>query len=99
VHGDEDFLQKVLVLLLEWEREAIDNTPKDLQELSNTIMSLGLVDEGVKDVIHGLANEGPQVEELAIRPVKGGLEMVTLAGIFAIEEIQQLRAVKLKGGG
>jgi hypothetical protein len=48
-------------------------------------MPLSLVDVGVEDIIDRFADEGSQVEELAVDPVKGGLEEVSLAGIFAVK--------------
>ena len=45
VQGDEHPDQELLVLGLEWEREAIDYASQDLQQLSNPIEVLRLVNK------------------------------------------------------
>ena len=47
-----EYLEKEgLVLLLEWESEPVDDGSQDLQQLSNTVVSLSLVDKAVEDIV------------------------------------------------
>ena len=49
-----------------------------------------LVDELVEDAVDGLADEGAVRHELAIDAVEDGLEVVALARVLGVEEIEQL---------
>ena len=51
VFSSEYLEKKGLVLLLEWESEPVDDGSQDLQQLSNTVVSLSLVDKAVEDIV------------------------------------------------
>ena len=45
VKGDEDFAEELLVLQLQWKGEAVDDATKDLEQLTNPVKVLRLIDE------------------------------------------------------
>ncbi len=90
VQWQEHFDQKVLVLVLERQREPVDDAAEYLEELGDAIVSLCFVDESMKRVVYLLANVGSQTEELAVDAMQNRLEKVTLARVLAVEESQQL---------
>ena len=53
-------------------------------------MALSLVDELEEDVVDGPADEGAEVEELAVDAMQGGLEEVALSRVLAVEELEEL---------
>ena len=55
VEGDERPGEELLVLVLERERESVDDAPQDLQQLGHPVVPLRLVDEAVEHVRDGLA--------------------------------------------
>lgn len=79
------------MLLLEGQGEAVDNGPEDLEQLGNTVESLGLVGELEEDVVDRPSDERPQVEELAVDAMQGGLEEVSLARVLRVKELQELQ--------
>lgn len=81
--------QELLVLLLEGQREAVDDGAEDLEQLGDTVVSLGLVDEAVEDVVDGLADEGAIRHELAVDSMEDGLEIVPLSRVLRVEEVEQ----------
>mmetsp|Transcript_12392 Transcript_12392/g.30426 ORF Transcript_12392/g.30426 Transcript_12392/m.30426 type:complete len:213 (-) Transcript_12392:637-1275(-) len=83
-------LEEHLVLLLQGQREPVDDGPQYLQQLSHPIVPLRLKDEAVEHVVDGLADEGPVHHELAIDAMQDGLEVVTLPWVLGVEELQQL---------
>ncbi len=72
VEWDEDAGEEGLVLLLERKRKAVDDGSEDLEELCDAVVTLGLVDELEEDVVDGPADEGAEVEELAVDAMEGG---------------------------
>jgi hypothetical protein len=91
VQGNQDAREERLVLLLEREGEPVNDRPEDLEQLGDTVVSFGLVDELVEDVVDRPTDEGAEVEELAVDAVEGRLEEIALAGVFAVEELEELR--------
>mmetsp|Transcript_13026 Transcript_13026/g.38247 ORF Transcript_13026/g.38247 Transcript_13026/m.38247 type:complete len:450 (-) Transcript_13026:566-1915(-) len=81
--------QEGLVLVLEREREAVDDGAEDLQQLRDAVVPLRLVDELVEDVVDGLADEGAVGHELAVDAVQDGLEVVALARVLRVEELEE----------
>ncbi len=53
-------------------------------------MSLRFIHELEEDIVDRSPDVRPQVQELAVNPVQGGLQEVALAGVFRVKEIQQL---------
>ena len=86
------------MLLLERQREAVDDAAEDLEELGDAVVALGLVDEAVKCVVDLLADVGAEAEELAVDAVQDGLEEVALARVLAVEEVEQLHEELLVDG-
>lgn len=70
------------MFLLEREGEAVDDTPKDLKKLCNTVEAFGLVNKLEEDVVDRPADVGPQIQEFTINPVKRRLEEVAFSGVF-----------------
>ena len=54
------------MLVLERQREAVDYAAQNFEELRDSVMPLGLVDEAVERVVDLLADGGAQTEELAV---------------------------------
>eukprot|EP00983_Pelagomonas_calceolata_P134309 1162049-Pelagomonas_calceolata.AAC.7 len=79
-----------LVLFFERHCKAVDDGAQDFQQLSDAVMALGFEDEAVEDVVDGLADEGPMYHELAVDAVQDGLEVVALARVLRVKQLQQL---------
>lgn len=79
------------MLLLERQREAVDDAAQNLQQLRDAVVVLGLKDEAVEHIVDGLAHEGPVHHELAVHAVQDGLQVVALARVLAVKELQQLQ--------
>lgn len=90
VKGDQHPREEELVLLLQRKGESVDDRTKDLQQLGNAVEPFCLVGELEKDVVDGAADEGPQVEELAVDAVQGRLQEVPFPRIFGVEQLQEL---------
>jgi hypothetical protein len=91
VERDEHSGQERLVLLLERERESVDDRTEYFQELGDSVVSFGFVDELEEYVIDRTTDERSEVEEFAVDSVKGGLEEITLSRVFAVEKFQELQ--------
>jgi hypothetical protein len=81
------------VLLLQRKRETVDDGAQNLQQLRDAVEAFCFVDELEEDVVDGPSDVRPQVKELSVNSVKGGLEEVSFAGVFGIEEFKQLHNV------
>ena len=88
VQRDQTLDEEILALILQRQREAIDDTPQDLRELANAIVLLALVDNLEEDVLDRAPDEGPQGHELPVDPVEDRLQVVPLAGVFGVEELE-----------
>ena len=64
--------EEQLMFFFQRQRKSIDDRAKDLEEFSNTVEALGLVDELEEDIVDGAADVRAEVEELAIDTVQGG---------------------------
>ncbi len=78
------------MLILEGEGKAVDDAAQDLQQLRYPVVPLHLVHKLKEDVVDGAADEGAEVQELAVDAVQGGLEEVALPRVLAVKELQQL---------
>jgi hypothetical protein len=94
VQRKQDTSEEQLVLLLEGKRETVDDRTQDLQELGNTVESLGFVGELEKDIIDGPANVRSEIQEFAVDAMEGGLEEVSLAGVFRVKKFQELAMIR-----
>mmetsp|Transcript_30544 Transcript_30544/g.73209 ORF Transcript_30544/g.73209 Transcript_30544/m.73209 type:complete len:292 (-) Transcript_30544:350-1225(-) len=90
VQRNQGLFQHDLMLLLHREREPIDDTAQNFEQLGNSVVCVTLVNDLEEEILDGLADEGPQGHELAVNSVKDGLQIVTLSWILRIEEIQEL---------
>lgn len=79
------------MFLLERQSETVDNGAKYLEEFGNSVESLSFVGELEEDIVDGSADKGAQVEELAIDSVESRLEEISLAGVFRVEELEELK--------
>jgi hypothetical protein len=95
VQGDEDPGEESFVFLLERECEPVDDGTEYLEELSDSVVSLGFIDKLEKDIVDGSTDESSEVEEFPINPVEGRLEEIPFPRILAIEQLQQLQAPTL----
>lgn len=77
------------MLVLERQREPVDDRAEDLEELRDTVVPLRLVDERVEDVVDRLADEGAVRHELAVDAVQDRLEVVALARVLRVEQLEQ----------
>mmetsp|Transcript_42707 Transcript_42707/g.106473 ORF Transcript_42707/g.106473 Transcript_42707/m.106473 type:complete len:335 (+) Transcript_42707:653-1657(+) len=90
VEGQQRLQQELLVLFLERQRKAVDDRTQDLEQLGDAVVALGGVDEPVEDVVDRLTDEGAVRHELAVDAVQDRLQVVTLARILRIEQIEEL---------
>ena len=103
VQGQQHSAEERLVLLLEGQREAVDDRAEDLEQLGDAVVALGVVAAGSalhwhadaheveEDVVDRPADEGAQVEELAVDAVQRRLEEVALTRVLAVEQLEQLQ--------
>lgn len=56
VHGQQHTSKEQLVLLLQWQRESVDDRTQDLQQFGNTIVPLGFVHELEENVVDRAPN-------------------------------------------
>lgn len=93
VQRNQDSSEEKLVLLLQGQSEPVDDRPKNFEELSNAIESLGLVNELEEDVVDGAANVRAEVEEFSVYAMESCLQKVAFSGIFGVEQFKKLRHV------
>ena len=79
------------MLLLKWQRKAVDDGAKDFQQLGHSIVPLCLVDEVVEDVVDLFPDEGSETEELAVNSVQRRLEEISLPRILRVKEAEKIR--------
>lgn len=87
---EEGAHEEGLVFLFERQSKAIDDGPKDLQELRDPVVPLGLVNEVIEHVVDRPTDGGPQVQELAVDSMERGLEEIAFAGIFRVEKLEEV---------
>lgn len=92
VEGDQSSGEERLVFLLEGQGESVDDGTEDFEQFGNPVVPFGFVDELVEDVIDRPTDKGAQVEEFSVDSVKGRLEEVALAGVFRVEQLEELQA-------
>ena len=76
------------MLLLQRQRKAVDDRAQDLEQLRDAVVVVALVDEAVEGVVDGAPDEGAVRHELAVHPVQDRLEVVPLARILRVEQLQ-----------
>jgi len=96
VQGDEDSGEEGLVFFFEREGESVDDGSQDFEEFGDSVVTFGFVDKLEEDVVDGATDEGSEVEEATVDSMKGSFEEVSLSGIFAVEEFEELREWKKK---
>lgn len=89
---NEHASEECLVLLFERKSETVDDGSKNLQQLSDTVVALRLIDELEEDIVDRSSDECSKIEEFAINSVKRGFKKVALSWVFAVKKLQQLRA-------
>lgn len=73
------------MLFLQRQSEAIDDGAKNLEELSDAVESLSLVNELEENVVDGAANVRTEIEEFTIYAMKRGLEKVAFTRVLRVE--------------
>mmetsp|Transcript_8007 Transcript_8007/g.24065 ORF Transcript_8007/g.24065 Transcript_8007/m.24065 type:complete len:237 (-) Transcript_8007:424-1134(-) len=89
VKRDECSGKELFVLILERECEAIDNTSQNLKELSNTVVSFGLIDESIENIADGLSDKRTMRHKFAVNAMQNGLEVIALSWILGIKEFKE----------
>ena len=79
VQRQQHAYEELLVLLLQWQSEAVDDGAEYLQQLCDAVVPVRLVDESIEDVVDGASNERSQRHEVAVDAVQDGLEVVPLS--------------------
>lgn len=82
------------MLLLQRQRESIDDRSQDFQQFRNPVVALRLVDELIENVIDRSTDEGAQIQEFAVDSMERCFEEISLAWIFTIEQLEQLASQK-----
>ena len=90
VERNQDSCEEEFVLLFQRQGEAIDNGPKYLEQLSNSIEPLSFICELEEDIVDRSANEGPEVEELPIDAVQRRLEEIPFSWVLRVEQFEKL---------
>jgi hypothetical protein len=99
VERNEGSGEEGLVLLLEWEGESVNDGPEDLEQLSDSVVTLGLIDELEEHVVDGASDEGSEVEEASVDSMQRRLEKVSLPRVLAVEEFEELeRRAEVRSG-
>jgi hypothetical protein len=88
VKRNENSSEEQFMLFFQRQCEAVDNRSKDLQKFCNAIESFSLVNELKENIVDRSSYERTQVEKLAINSMQCGLQEVTLARIFGIEQFK-----------
>lgn len=70
--------------------ESVNDRTENFQQLGDTIMPFSLVYELEEDIVDRSSNEGSEIKEFTVDPMKGGFEEVSLARVFAVEKVKQL---------
>ena len=96
VQGDEDSGEEGFVFFFEREGESVDDGSEDFEELGDSVVTFGFVDELEEDVVDGTTDEGSKVEEATVDSMESGFEEVSLSRIFAVEEFEELRGRRRK---
>jgi len=84
-------LEEKLVLFFQWQSESVDDGSQYFEQFGNTVEALGFINELEEDVVDGSSNERTKVQELAIDPMKGGLQEIPLPWILRVEKLKQLQ--------
>mmetsp|Transcript_118593 Transcript_118593/g.342948 ORF Transcript_118593/g.342948 Transcript_118593/m.342948 type:complete len:453 (+) Transcript_118593:216-1574(+) len=90
VQRDQRLDQKVLVLVLERQGEAVDDGAQDLEQLTDAVLGLAFVDDLEEDVLDRATDKGPQRHELAVDAVEDRFQVVALARVLGVEQLQKL---------
>mmetsp|Transcript_1042 Transcript_1042/g.3159 ORF Transcript_1042/g.3159 Transcript_1042/m.3159 type:complete len:216 (-) Transcript_1042:2823-3470(-) len=76
------------MLLLEGQREAVDDGAQDFEQLRHPVVPLSLVHKPVEHMVDGPPYIRPVHHEFAIYTVEDGLQVVPLAGVLAVKQLQ-----------
>lgn len=82
--------QEKLVLLFQRQRETVDYTSQNLEQLRDAVVPLCLENEPVEDVVDGFPYERTMHHELAVYPVEDGFQILSLSPVHGVEELQEL---------
>ena len=93
VQRDDDGLEEDDVLLAQRHCEAADDARQDVQELGRAVELHVLVDQRVEGVRDRLADHLPPGHQLRVQPVQDVLEVLPFAGLFGVEQLQELREI------
>ena len=74
----------------------IGSLTEDLQKLSHAVVALRLVHVAEEHVRHGPADERSETHHLAVDAMQHGFEVVALARVLGIEQLNQLKAHLLR---
>ena len=78
------------MLFFEWQSEAVNDGTKDFEQLRDTVEAFSLVYELEKYVVDRASDVWSEVEKLSINPMEGGLEKISFARVFRIEQFKKL---------
>ena len=78
------------MFLFQGECKTVNDTSKNLKQLRDTVVPLRLVNEPVKYVVDGLPDEGSMCHEFSIDPVQDRLEVIALARVLCVKELEEL---------
>lgn len=90
VERDDDVLEEDHVLISEWDGETGDDRSLNVQNLGSSVELMVLMDQGEEALVHGLPDHLTSRDELGVQLMKDVLQIVTLDGLFRIEELKEL---------
>ena len=82
--------QEKLMLFLQRQCESIYDGTKNLQQLSNTVESLGFINKLKENVIDRATDIGTKVEKFAIYSMESGLQEVPFSRILRVKQLEKL---------
>ena len=83
------------MFVLEGECKSIDNRTENFEKLSDAVVALSFIDKLEEDIVDRTTNKRAEAQELAIYPVKRGLEKIALPWILAVKKVKQLQHKRL----
>lgn len=87
---DEDAHKECLVLLLEWQRESVNDGAQNLEKLCDPVMPLCFIDEMEEHVVDASPDGGSQIEEFPVYPMQRCLQEIAFTGILRVEKLKEV---------
>ena len=84
---DDDILEEDNVFISQRDGESTDDTGENIQKFGGSVKLMGFVYQGEEALVDGLPDHLSPGHELSVKLVENVLEVVSLDGLFRIEEL------------